>query len=192
MSRAVLLLIAGPAGSGKTTLCDRLMAEFANVKRVVTATTRAPREGEQNGLDYFFLSPEAFEAGIARGEFYEHALVHGRHYGVLKREIDRRLDAGEDLLLNIDVQGAASFRKAAGENPILAERLVTVFIELSHEAIRQRLRERGTDDASEIERRIVSAEKELVEAPQFQYRIRSGSKAEDYATLRDIYLSTKG
>lgn len=190
-SKAILLLISGPAGSGKTTLCDRLQLDYP-VKRVVTATTRTPRPGEVDGVDYFFLSPEAFEAGIAKGEFYEHALVHGRHYGVLKREIDSRLDAGQDLLLNVDVQGAASFRQAAAENPALAERFVSVFIELSHETIRARLLGRGTDDEAEIERRLKSAVMELEEAKHFHHRIESGSKEEDYAALKAIYLAAKG
>lgn len=191
MNHAILMLIAGPAGSGKTTLCDRLMAAHPGVRRVVTATTRDPRPGEQNGVDYHFLSPEAFEAGIARGDFYEHARVHGRHYGVLKREIDGKLAAGHDLLLNVDVQGAASFRQAAAENADLAQRLVTVFIELTFEQIRERLLGRGTDDEAEIARRLKSAEAELREAPLFQHRIQSVSKDADYAALRQIYLAAK-
>ncbi len=192
MSRAILLLISGPAGSGKTTLCSRLMEAYPSVRRVVTATTRNPRPGEEDGVDYHFLTPEAFKAGIANDEFYEHALVHCRHYGVLKREIDGKLDAGQDLLLNVDVQGAASFRKAAAESPTLAERLTTVFVELSFDQIRERLLGRGTDDEAEITRRMKSAEIELKEAPHFQHRIQSQDKDADYAALRDIYLGAKG
>lgn len=188
--KAILLLISGPAGSGKTTLCDRLQRDYP-VQRVVTATTRAPRPGEHDGVDYFFMTPQTFEVGIAQGDFYEHARVHGRHYGVLKREIDSRLDAGQDLLLNVDVQGAASFRKAAAENSALAERFVSVFLELSLNAIRERLLGRGTDDEAEIQRRLISAERELKEAPHFHHRIQSSTKEDDYAALRAIYLGSK-
>lgn len=191
MSRSLLLLISGPAGSGKTTLCERLHEEFPSVQRVVTATTRSPREGEIDGVDYFFLSAEAFESGIADGAFYEYARVHGRHYGVLKREIDHRLDAGEDLLLNIDVQGARSFREAAKQNAALAERLVTVFITLSLDQIRERLEGRDTDGEDEIQRRLDSARKELTEAFHFDHLITSASKDADYASLREIYLKAK-
>lgn len=184
---ATLLLVSGPAGSGKTTLCEQLLKSCSGIERVITATTRAPRAGEVDGVDYYFLSEAEFSRGIAEGAFYEHAQVHGRHYGVLKAEIHRRLDAGHDLLLNIDVQGARSFRQAAQEDARLGERLVTVFIRpVSIEQIRERLFSRGTDDAREIERRLRVAQDELREAEHFDHIITSGTREDDFAAIVSI------
>lgn len=190
--KAVLLLVSGPAGSGKTTLCDRLRDTFPEIQRVITATTRNPRPGEIDGQDYFFLSEEKFKQDIIEGAFYEHALVHGRLYGVLKKEIDSRLDAGVDLLLNIDVQGAESFRNAAAENPDLASRMISVFIlPKSIEQLSERLFGRGSDDKDEIEKRLKVAEEEMREAEKFDCRILSGTKEEDFDALKQVYLDKK-
>lgn len=190
--QGILLLVSGPAGSGKTTLCQRLIDTHASVERVITATTRPPRDGEIDGEDYYFLSAESFEKGVSEHAFYEHARVHNNFYGVLKREIDRRLDAGCDLLLNIDVQGAASFRKAASVNPELARRLVSIFIQPVNMAqIRERLVSRGTDAVEEIERRLKVAENELLERNLFDHVIVSGSRDADYAAIEKIYFNEK-
>lgn len=185
-----LTVISGPAGSGKTTLCDQLMAEFPEVVRVVTTTSRPPRGEEREGEDYYFLSVPEFERRIEAGAFYEWAKVHGRYYGSERRHILEGLAAGRDLLLNIDVQGAESYRQAAARDPYLATRLITVFIEpTSLEQIRERLLGRNTDDNVEIARRLETARHELAEAPKFHHRIRSGSKAADYAAFRQIFVS---
>lgn len=185
----VLLLISGPAGSGKTTLCNRLLAHSATVQRVVTSTSRAPREGERHGVDYYFFAPEAFRRRIEAGEFYEWAQVHGRYYGTLRSEIDDKLSAGMDLLINVDVQGASTFREVAA-NPQcpLYGRLVTVFVSPSDLAeLRLRLRGRGTDDETEIERRMQTAIKELEQAPYYDYVIDSKDRETDFAALLTIY-----
>lgn len=183
-----LVVISGPAGSGKTTLCERLQAEFASVHRVVTTTSRWPRPGEEDGVDYHFLSAPEFEARIEAGAFYEWARVHGRYYGSERRYVLGGLAAGRDLLLNIDVQGAESYRQAALEDPYLASRLTTVFIDLSDEAeIRARLKGRGADDEEEIARRLETARRELAEASKFDHRIESSTKDADYAAFRAIF-----
>ena len=107
---ALLLVIAGPAGSGKTTLCDRLVEENERVERLVTCTTRSPREGEQDGVDYHFLSNEAFDQNIAEGAFLEWAKVHDHRYGTLKSVIGSKLNEQIDLVMNIDVQGVESIQ----------------------------------------------------------------------------------
>ncbi len=186
-AQAKLIVLSGPAGSGKTTLCERLLAEQSGVRRVITCTTRQPREGEVHGRDYYFLSPEEFERGIATGDFYEHARVHGRYYGTLKSEIDRQLKAGNNLLLNIDVQGAASFRQAERENPALSGRLVTVFITVTPEQMRERMRGRGDSDEADIARRLKSAEDELARAGEFDHVIASADRESDYERLLMLY-----
>ena len=186
--RGSLTVISGPAGSGKTTLCDRLMSEFPEVVRVVTTTSRAPRTGEIDGVHYHFLSEKEFQERIVAGAFYEWAKVHGRYYGSERRYILEGLAAGRDLLLNIDVQGAESYRQAAAGDPFLAARLITVFVEFSDlDEMRQRLISRGSDGDREIQRRMDTARRELLDADKFDHRIVSGSREADYQTFRTIF-----
>ncbi|MBN1403003.1 MAG: guanylate kinase [Opitutales bacterium] len=187
--RSLLLIVSGPAGSGKTTLCDGLLAEFKpRLQRVVTATSRPPRAGEVDGVDYLFLTPEQFEERVAAGAFYEHAKVHANRYGVLREAVLSKLDASVDLLLNIDVQGAASFRSAARVDPRMGERIASVFImPRSIDQLRERLAGRGSDDEAEIERRMQTAQIELKAWKSYDYCIVSGSREEDYERIRAIY-----
>lgn len=188
----IILIISGPAGSGKTTLCDRLLAEHPDrIRRVVTTTTRTPRPGEEEGVDYYFLDSATFEKRLAEGAFIEWARVHGRYYGSQKAHVRGQLDTGRDLLLNIDVQGARSFQAEAARNTALPENLHTVFIRpRSLGQIRERLLNRG-ESIEEIERRLKTAATELEQAGAFQHIIVSGSREEDYAALRGLYCSLK-
>lgn len=183
----VLLVLAGPAGSGKTTLCDRLVHEALGFARVVTATTRPPRPGETDGVHYHFLSPAAFDAMLAAGEFLEWAWVHQKHrYGTLAAAVREPLRRGQNLAINIDVQGVENFRRVAAGDPLLRRCLTTVFIEVSPETIRARLAGRGTDSEEEIARRLRTAEVELREKPKFDYVIASRSRDEDFQALLAI------
>jgi len=188
----LLLIVSGPAGSGKTTVCDRMLAEEPRLQRVVTSTTRAPREGERHGVDYYFFDHAAFEAKVAAGEFYEHAHVHTNRYGTLKSEILGKLAAGKDLLLNIDVQGAATFREAEREDPLLRGKVATVFImPPSMDELESRLRHRSTDDEDEIHRRLCVARDEIRQRELYDHCILSGTRFEDFEALRSIYLREK-
>lgn len=191
--RNIVLIICGPAGSGKTTLCDQLLEEFSGkIQRQVTTTSREPRPGEVDGVDYHFLGPDVFEQRIQAGGFIEWALVHGRYYGSQRKHIEALLAEDKDILLNIDIQGARSFREEGKRNPALAGRIRDVFIRpRSMEQLRERLRGRGADDEEEIERRLQSAREELQAIGDFDHVITSGSRDEDYAALRDYYLKLK-
>ncbi|HQU08703.1 MAG: hypothetical protein B7X06_01655, partial [Verrucomicrobia bacterium 21-51-4] len=128
MSHSIVLLIAGPSGVGKTTLCSALLAAFPEkIVRAITSTSRPPRPGETEGRDYYFLTPECFVSKIQKGAFYEYAEVHGQWKGVFKNEILAKLAEGKDVLLNVDVQGARTYRDFSKTDLALKGRLVTVF-----------------------------------------------------------------
>jgi len=188
----LILIISGPAGSGKNTVAERLMSEFPTVKRVITSTSRPPRGTEKDGVDYHFLSPRNFETGIKNGDFYEYAKVHDRYYGTSKKTLNDAVGKSDDLLLIIDVQGAKSWKKIAGENPELKKRMRSVFIAPeSTDELRRRLAGRGTESSEEIERRMKTAFDELKAKDSFDYCIDSKSKDEDYSALKKIYLNLK-
>jgi guanylate kinase len=184
MPAPILLVIAGPAGSGKSTLCDRLVAADLGFTRVITTTTRTPRDGEVNGVHYHFFSPEEFEARVGRGEFLEWAWVHGRRrYGTLMSSVLDPLAAGQKLVMSVDVQGVASLRAVAAANPLLRDAMTTVFIVVDHDRLLARMRDRGKDNEEEITRRMATAEAELREAPKFDFVIQSRTRDEDFAAL---------
>jgi guanylate kinase len=184
---AVLLVLAGPAGSGKTTLCERLVAEVPGFTRVITSTTRAPRPGEVNGVHYHFFSPGEFDARIAAGAFLEWAWVHQKNrYGTLASSVLEPLAAGRSLVMNVDVQGVDNFRRAAAANPVLARHLATVFINVPIAELRVRLDGRGESEA-EIAHRMQTAERELLEIAKFDHVIESRDRETDFAALLAIY-----
>lgn len=185
----VLIVIAGPAGSGKSTLCDRLVQERPEFSRVVTTTTRPPREGEINGVHYHFFTPIVFREKVTTGEFLEWAQVHGklenRLYGTLKSSVLQPLGAGQNLVMSIDVQGVESLRKVAQAHAGLRRAMTTIFIVLDHESLVQRMQRRA-DHPEEIARRIATAEAEILEAPKFDFVIESRTRDEDFAELLRI------
>lgn len=185
--RPLLIVLSAPSGAGKTTLCQGLLARQPQLTRAVTCTTRAPRPGERDGVDYYFLAPATFELRVQAGEFLEHALVHGHRYGVLKEEVLMRLRQGRDVLLNVDVQGAASVRAAAQQEPELRQALVSVFLAPATLAVlEERLRHRGTDSPGVIARRLATARLELGRWREFDYLIVSSTMQEDVRRMEVI------
>ncbi len=192
---AVLIVIAGPAGSGKSTLCDRLVQEVPAFTRVVTTTTRAPRDGEINGVHYHFFTPEEFQRRVAAGEFLEWAQVHGdnkyRLYGTLKSSVLEPLVAGRNLVMSIDVQGVESMRRMAKSDARLHRAMTTVFIRVDRERLIARMRARAQDHEDEIARRMATAEAELRAAPNFDHVIESKTRDEDFQALLEIVEHAK-
>ena len=159
MSQA--FVITGPSGVGKGTLIRGVMDRVGDLELSVSATTRAARAGERDGVDYHFLSREQFDRLLAAGEFLEHADYAGNRYGTLRSELEDRLGAGHPVVLEIEVQGARQVREA------MPEALQVFIAPPSLEALRARLRGRGTDDVEEVERRLEVAEGELAAQPEF-------------------------
>ena len=161
MSR--VFVITGPSGVGKGTLIRGMMERLSQLEVSVSATTRAPRPGERDGVDYHFLSREDFDRRVRRGEFVEHADYAGRSYGTLRSELEGRVREGVPVVLEIEVQGARQVRAAMPE-------AVQVFIAPpSLEALRTRLVGRGTDESDEVSRRLGVAESELEAQPEFAH-----------------------
>jgi guanylate kinase len=188
----LLIVISAPSGAGKTTLCHGLLAARPGVTRAITCTTRAPRGGEQDGVDYYFLRPDDFERRVRAGEFLEHAAVHGNRYGTLKSEVLARLAAGHDVLLNIDVQGAESVRQQAAADPVLRAALVNVFLTpATMDELERRLRHRATDSEEVIQRRLAAAREELAQWDRFDYLILSQTPQDDLRRLQVIVDAEK-
>jgi guanylate kinase len=160
-----VFVITGPSGVGKGTLIKRLLERVPGLELSVSATTREPREGEEHTRDYHFLTEEEFEDRVAAKDFLEFATYSGNHYGTLRSEVDRRLDAGHSVVLEIEVQGATQVRAAKPDS-------VQIFIAPPDPAVlRERLRGRGTDSAEAIDRRLKTAEQELAQQDDFNHRI---------------------
>jgi guanylate kinase len=188
----VLLVVAGPAGSGKSTLCDRLVKEVPGFARVVTTTTREPRPGEIHGLHYHFLTPEEFDAKLQQNAFLEWAWVHGkRRYGTLAHSVLEPLSRGQSLVISVDVQGVESFRRAVAQYPQIGKHMTTVFILVDRERLIARMRARAQDNEEEIAGRMRTAERELREASKFDFTIESRTRDEDFAALLEIVAKAR-
>lgn len=183
----LLVLISAPSGGGKTTLCQQLLAARPQMTRAVTCTTRAPREGERDQVDYYFLDAASFLKRVQAGNFLEHATVYGNSYGILKAEVLGKLREGKDVLLNVDVQGAATIRQKAQEDAELKRALVSVFLTPPSMAIvEQRLRKRGTDSEAVIQKRLGVARQEVAQWRHFDYLLLSSTVQEDLRRMLAI------
>jgi guanylate kinase len=158
---ARVFVITGPSGVGKGTLIRTLRERVPELELSVSATTRPPRPGEQDGVDYHFLTADDFERRVEAGEFVEHATYSGRRYGTLRAELERRLRAGHPVVLEIEVQGARQVRRT------MPEALQVFIAPPSRDALRTRLVGRGTDDAEQVQARLETADGELAAQDEF-------------------------
>lgn len=180
----VLLVVSGPSGSGKTTLCRRLSDE-GEAEFSVSCTTRAPRAGEVDGRDYHFLSEGEFLRRVEAGEFFEWARVHGNMYGTLKSAVRSKLEQGIDVMLDIDVQGAALVREC--EDELICRCLVDIFIlPPSVEELDHRLKGRGSESPEHHALRMRNALDEMQHWQKYQYVLVSGAHEQDYTKIRSV------
>lgn len=162
-SRGILFVVSSPSGGGKGTLIRRVLNKVPDLSYSVSFTTRAPRSGEVDGREYFFVTPERFDEMVAAREFLEWAHVHGNRYGTGHQQLNREIAEGRDIILEVDVQGAASVRD-------LLDDAVSVFIlPPSFAILKQRLIARGTDSAEELDLRLRNAPAELAHYSNFHY-----------------------
>jgi guanylate kinase len=188
----LLVVISAPSGGGKTTLCNRLLESRPNMTRAVTCTTREPRKGEKDGVDYHFFDAATFLKRLQAGNFLEHATVYGHSYGTLKSEVLDKLRKGHDVLLNIDVQGAATIRAHAQEDAELRNALVSIFLTPpGMEVLEKRLRGRNTDSEAVIQKRLSVARQEIAQWRNFDYLLLSATVDEDLRRTQAIIDAEK-
>jgi len=195
-TKGALLIVSGASGTGKSTLCSKLLGLRKNLRFSVSCTTRGPRAGEIHGTHYYFLTIEDFRKKIENDEFIEYAEVHGNFYGTLKSEVISRINCGTDILLDIDVQGAMQIKKKARKDKFLKNSIELIFIgPPSFDELERRLRNRKTDSEEVIKKRLENAKKELSFWKEYDYLVINGElerATEDMMKLLDsIHLKSK-
>lgn len=183
VSPGLLLVVSSPSGAGKTTLCRRLLAEFARLRFSVSYTTRPPRNGEREGLDYHFVDAARFQRMIDAGEFAEWAEVHGHRYGTGLHAVREALDRGDDVLFDIDYQGGRQIRAR------FPEAVLAFVLPPSIEELERRLRARATDSEEVIRRRLVKAREELEHYSEYDYAILNDDVERAMQELRAVYVA---
>lgn len=185
----ILLVVSGPSGSGKTTLCRRL-ADEGEAHYSISCTTRSPRPGETNGKDYHFLTRDQFVSKLENGDFIENAEVHGNLYGTLRSEVIQYLKKGQDVVMDLDVQGAALVR--ACTDPSIRKALVDLFVmPPDDQELLRRLSGRGTDSAEVIALRMKNAMEEISHWPEYTYRLLSKTQEEDYTRFKSLIVAER-
>jgi len=183
LSKGDLFVLSAPSGAGKTTLCKRLLQKFNHLIYSVSYTTRNPREGETDGKDYNFITKSLFEEMIKRDEFIEYALVHRNYYGTSKKWLNERLEQGNDIILDIDVQGALQLK----EN--FPEAIMIFILPPSLEELEKRLKLRNTDNPDVIKTRLENAKEEIKSLNIYNYAIINDDLEKAVNNLESIFIS---
>lgn len=165
MNKGILIVVSGPSGAGKGTICHRLLNKRDDIVISISTTTREPREGEVHGVNYFFENKEKFQRMIDNGEFLESAQVYGNYYGTPREYVEKRLNGGKNVLLEIDIQGALNIKK------IYPEGVFIFILPPTMEELRNRIVGRGTESQEDIKKRFDSAYKELEYAFKYDYAV---------------------
>ncbi len=181
----LFLVVCAPSGTGKSTLVKRLCAEFPSLSFSVSATTRPPRHGETDGVDYHFLDRDTFLAWREAGRLAEWAEVHGNFYGTPLAPVREAMAAGNDVLFDIDVQGAAQLRQSLGAGAYV------FILPPTRAELSRRLSARGTDSPEVVAKRLAAAPKELADAPLFDYWVENADLEAAYADLRAVYMAER-
>ena len=187
MLRGLFFVVSAASGAGKTTLCSRVVKELDNLDLSISSTTREPRGGETDGVDYDFITRQEFLAKIEAGEFAEWALVHGRYYGTSRSFLFDRLNQGHDVILDIDVQGGEQLRNNVSEGAPIC----IMIMPPSLEVLKQRLRGRGVDSDEEIEKRLRRAQGELACVRDYAYVIVNHQVDEATMQLKAIIIAER-
>ena len=183
--RGTPFIVSAPSGAGKTTLCNKAVEHFQGLKFSVSYTTRAPRGGERDGVEYHFISGETFQEMVDGGEFLEYATVHGNRYGTSRAEVERVLESGDDIIFDVDVQGAAQLRK------VLSGGIYIFIVPPSAEACRERLKGRGEDSEEVIEGRVKRSTGEISRASDYDYVIINDVLVDAFDILRSVVVSRR-
>lgn len=180
MGKGRLIVISGPSGSGKTTICNNLLKLLPNLEYSISFTTRQPRRGEKDGVDYFFVSREEFQKSIKEDGFLEYAKVFDNYYGTRKKWVRDRLNEGKDILLSIDVQGAAQIKQN------FRDAILIFLMPPSTKVLEERLWKRATDDEKEVAKRLVMAKKEMAEVAKYDYVVINDKVDEAVTDIKKI------
>ncbi len=184
-NKGKLFVVSAPSGSGKTTLCSMMMNKYPELKYSISYTTRNPRNNEENGKDYFFISEKEFIDMINKGEFLEWAEVHGNYYGTSLKLINDMLSKGIDIILDIDPQGAMQLKEKLSN-------AIYIFITApSFEELEIRLKKRGTDSIKDIEKRLFNARNELTFFKNYDYLIVNDESDNAFKKFESVYLAEK-
>jgi guanylate kinase len=184
VARGLLVIVSSPSGAGKTTLCTRLRREFPRLVFSVSVTTRPPRTGERDGVDYRFVDTDAFEHMAAAGEFAEHARVHGNRYGTPRAAVAEALDRGRDVLFDIDWQGGEQLKHKFPDDAVMIWVLPP-----SLAVLEQRLRGRATDSPAVIDQRLATAKQELLHYDLYDYLVVNEDLETAYLAVKSIYVA---
>lgn len=193
--RPLLIVVSAPSGAGKTTLCERLLADHPEVRYSISCTTRRPREGEVDGKSYHFLSEQEFLLKVEGEEFLEYAQVYGHWYGTLRHTVETMLHHGWNALMDVDVQGAATIREYVSKlepaNP-LRRGFVDVFIAApSFQELERRITVRGKDAPDVIKRRMLEAHSEMTHSPKYRYLVVNDDLDRAYRALESIVIAER-